>query len=132
MKIQATLSIAFPSGGGVNIRLRDIASRIEFVDVEISHAEFSQALSALQERPLIECELRGLEYVGKKRITEARSVECPIDAHDRDVLRGWLKMNCQENGWILNDYLGSQISIERRDGKTVLNYSVTKYVEAAE
>lgn len=129
MKIQATLSLSFPSQGGVSIRLRDNASRIEFVDAEISHEEFSRALSSLQERPLIECEVRGLQYVGKKSITERRSIECPLKSYDRDVLSTWLKENAQEGGWLVSTYLGSQSSINHKDGKTILNYSVTKYVE---
>lgn len=131
MKIQATLSMAFRGGDGVNIRIRDNTSRIEFVDVLIGHAEFSRALSALQERPLIECEVRGLQYVGKQSVTERRSIECPLDTYDREEMSSWLKENAQEDGWILSAYLGSQSSIDRKSGKTILNYSVTKYVEAA-
>ena len=73
MKIDATLSISYPQRGndkrGVSIRIADNASGIEFASVFISHEEFSTALSGLQLRPTIECELRGLELVGKTRET---------------------------------------------------------------
>lgn len=37
-------------------------------------------------------------------------------------------MNAREEGWVLSTYLGSQNSVKWVDGKTILNYSVTKYV----
>jgi hypothetical protein len=44
-------------------------------------------------------------------------------------LEQWLQDNAQEEGWIIDHYLGSQSSIDHMDGKTFLNYSVHKYVE---
>jgi len=129
MKINGTLSISFPSDGSVNIRIRDDASSIVFVDMCVSHEEFSRALSTLAERPVISCDVRGLEYVGKQCITERRSIVCPLATGNRGELSEWLKENAKEEGWTVNPYLGSQRSVDRDQGVTTLNYSVTKYVE---
>jgi len=128
MKIKATLSIAYRQDC-ISIRIHDEASRIEFLDAEISHHEFSRGLSSLQGRPFIECEVRGLQWIGKKCVTEKRSIECPLTTYDREKLSEWLRANAQEEGWLVSAHLGSQGSIDSRDGKTILNYSVTKYVE---
>lgn len=73
-QISATLSISYPSRGddkkGVSIRIEDKASGIEFVNLFVSHEQFSAALSGLQCRPAIECEVRGLDLVGKTRESE--------------------------------------------------------------
>lgn len=65
MKIDATLSITRPSGDYVSISIRDEASRITFLELNISHEEFSRALGSLAERPALDCNVRGLENVGK-------------------------------------------------------------------
>ncbi|WP_272677553.1 hypothetical protein, partial [Providencia sp. PROV076] len=70
-----------------------------------------------------------LENVGKKKITENRSVICPIRSYEKGILRDWLINNKQEDGYILDPYLGSQSSIQMCDEGTVLNYRVIKYVE---
>ena len=78
--------------------------------------------------------MRGLEHVGKKKVTEPRTAIAPksIPSHSRDELRAWLQENRQEDGWIIDSYLGSQNSVTRDQGETVLRYSVFKYVPADE
>lgn len=79
MKINATLSITRPSGDYVSISIRDEASRIRFVELNISHEEFSRALGSLAERPAIECDVRGLENVGKQVDTETFIIKPDTD-----------------------------------------------------
>lgn len=131
MKINGQLSISYRQDC-VSITLVDEASRVEFVDAEISYEEFARGLGSLQARPLTVCEVRGLELVGKKRIWERRSIICPLDTFDKQALAAWLEENAQEEGWILNTYLGSRDSISRSaEGGTRINYSMTRYVEVA-
>jgi len=134
MKIDGRLSIGFRSGECVNIRIEDKTSGVEFVDATISYEQFTAALSSLQSRPFLECEVRGLEWVGKKRITEKRRIECPLDTHDREKMREWLEVNGQEPGWITSTYLGSQSSVEynHKNKKNFLNYTVTKFIDSPE
>lgn len=128
MKIKGSLSISYRQDT-IAIRIHDEVSHVEFVDAEISHEEFARALGALRHRPFTQCEVRGLANIGKKRVIEHRSIECPLDCYDRAALEGWLLENAQEAGWTVNAYLGSRGSVNRRDGKTLLKYSVTKFVE---
>jgi hypothetical protein len=129
--LQGALSISNPSTGGVNIRVEDELSGAQFLDLTISHEEFSRALGHLSSRPC-EFEVRGLAYIGKQRVTEQRTAIAPDLGYDRQKYAAWLTENAQEEGWMLNTYLGSQSSIAaQKDGTQLLHYSVTKYVEVA-
>lgn len=89
-EIDATLSISYPKIGGcedgedgVTIRIEDRSSRTEFVELRISHKEFSRALSALQARPAIECTVRGLDRVGKTMERELFKFYTEVDLPPR-------------------------------------------------
>ena len=129
MEIKARLSISRDSSGVIRMRIRDDASRNEFVDLKISAESFALAITGLSET---ECEatISKIETVGKKKIQEKRRVACPINTYDKTILERWLVENCQEPGWSLVTYLGSQESVVRdQAGNLFLNYSVVKYVE---
>jgi hypothetical protein len=128
MKAKVTISRA--SDDRVRIRIRDEASGIEFAEVSLTVEAYGYAITGLSEQEA-ELSVRGLEWVGKKRVTESRQKVCPLDTCDKDKLSKWLQENAQEEGWILSTYLGSQSSTSRAScGGTLLRYSVTKYVEA--
>lgn len=128
MKIKAYLGISYRDDC-VSIRFDCKESGIEFVDAEISYEEFARALGSLAHRPLEVCEVRGLEYIGKTKVREARLAVYPFEYHSREKMEKWLEENRQEEGWIVNSYLGSQRSIGHVDGETVLHYQVFKYVD---
>ena len=125
MKAQVTISRA--SDNRIYIKIEDCASHIQFVEASMTLEDFGSAITGvgMQDADL---EVRGLANVGKFRVTEKRSKECPIKTYDKDVLIAWLKANAQEEGWILDTYLGSQGSVNLVGDKTILNYSVTKFV----
>jgi len=127
-QLQTAISFARGSDDKIRIYVQDNTSHIQFLEIELDYESFAKALTGLHG---VHCKSKtnGLEYIGKKRITELRSVVCPLDTYDREIFRNWLKDNCQEEGWLLSTYLGSQTSIIYADGKTILNYSVSKYVE---
>ena len=112
----------------IRVRIRDEASGIEFVSLEMTPHDALLAITGMSEMDA-ECEVHGLQYVGKTRVTELRTIECPLDPYDRKALAEWLKANAQEDGWIVQTYLGSQNSVRRLGDKTLLQYSVRKYVE---
>ncbi|MBQ0339640.1 hypothetical protein J9236_00095 [Providencia rettgeri] len=130
--MKGKLTISRPSYGDdrekINIVVKCDVSKLRFLSLEIDYADFAKCITGLSE---VDCELEvsGLENVGKKRITEQRSVICPIKSYEKRVLRDWLINNKQEDGYILDPYLGSQSSIKMCDEGTVLNYRVIKYVE---
>ena len=126
--IKTAISIGRDSRDEVHIRIECRNSSNEFVDVKLSYEEFARALTGLS---MVDCEavVKGLDVVGKVRVREGRTTECPLNTYDKEELKAWMVGNCQEDSWELSTYLGSQNSIKWVDSKTILNYSVTKYVD---
>ena len=126
--IKTNITIARGSDDVVRIYIEDDSSRTQFLEIKLDYESFARVITGLHG---VECEslVHGLEYVGKKRVTENRSVVCPLDTYDREKFQQWIVDNCQEEGWLISSYLGSQSSVVHREGKTTLNYRVTKYVE---
>jgi hypothetical protein len=131
MKINAKINISRVSSnhreGYISIRIQDEKSLVTFFDGEMSLTDFAQAITGFSDQP-IPAEVRGLDFLGKTRVREDRTIECPLDTCKKEELEQWLHENAQEEGWTLNTYLGSQNSVKRTEGKTILRYSVTKYV----
>ncbi len=127
-KLQALLTISRDSRGTINIEVTDRVSHTTFLRLEVAPHEFAMAVTGFSRQDCT-AELQGVECLGKRLVTEARSLVYPHGvSSDRDHLEQWLSENGQEEGWILSTYLGSQRSITYKDGKTVLNYTVRKYV----
>ena len=124
--MKASVSISKTNGDVVRIRLRDKASGIEFAVAEMSVEAFGHAITGLAEQPA-DIEVRGLQWVGMNRHSERRSIEYTGQRSDRKLMSEWLAENAKEDGWIVDTYLGSQGSVVHLDGKTILNYRVTRY-----
>lgn len=129
MEIEASLIISRDSNNVIRIRVNDDNAVTKFCELELSPHDFAMALTGLSG---IKCkaEVIGLDRVGKIRVRESRSVKCPLKGYDKEHLRQWLADNCQEEGWIIDTYLGSQNSINHSSDGIVLNYAVTKYIDA--
>ena len=127
MKINTSISINRNSRDKITIRVKDEASCIEFLNLEMSLESFALSITGLSE---IECEatIKNLINVGKTKVTEKRSVVCTIKTYDKQTLSQWIANNCREDGWEVNTYLGSQSSVVHKDNTTILNYSVFKYI----
>ncbi|WOL24316.1 hypothetical protein fHeYen801_106 [Yersinia phage fHe-Yen8-01] len=130
--IPVKLSISRPSYGDgkevISIQIRDVASQNTVVDVEISYADFAMCLTGLSHVDAVST-FKGLANVGKVRVRESRSVE--YKGSDTKAMSQFLIDNCQEEGWIVEPYLGSQSSKEYLgSGHYRLHYSVVKYVDA--
>lgn len=127
MNIKTEVSISANSAGTINIRIKDAASRQIIVEVFLKPKDFALAITGLYltDQP---AQTGDLSVIGKQRITENRSITCPLTTYDRDKLSQWLLENAQEPGWSVNSYLGSQSSVSRQNGQTLLNYSVYRYV----
>ncbi|WP_318826004.1 hypothetical protein [Providencia sp. PROV252] len=130
--MKGKLTISRPTYGDgrelISVVVRDGASRINFLEIEINYSDFTKAITGLSE---VDCELtiRGLEQVGKKKITEARTALCPSRLVGKDAYENWLKENKQEEGWKLDAYLGSKGSVEYTENGVILNYQVIKFVD---
>ena len=127
--IQANVSISRDSNENIRIRITDNASRIQFVELKMSPHDFAMATTGLSFVP-VEAIVTGLEHVGMQKVSEPRTVDCPLNTYDRNELMAWLIDNAQEPGWTLDAYLGSQGSISTTlsgNGRT-LRYRVYKFV----
>lgn len=129
--IKGKISITRPSYGDerekISIQIKDDLSKIQFLTVEIDYADFAQCITGLS---FINCDLyiHRMGLVGKNKIVESRTCESPGNM-SKDELEKWLKENKQEEGWILNSYLGSKGSCYFYNGKQYLRYSVCKYID---
>ena len=133
-KVTITRTWSSHSDDVITIRIQDELSNIEFVEAGMSLANFASAVTGLA---MCKCEfdVRGLNYLGKKKVREARSIECPLPfTTRREELSKWLEENAQEEGWLLDTYLGSQGSVRFKNasGPVTLHYSVVKYVAPTE
>jgi hypothetical protein len=126
MIINGRMGLSRRSDDKICIEVEDEASGVKFLVAEIEPYDFAQLITGLH-GVKAQCHVKGLDFVGRKKVREARSVICGIDSYNNDKLREWLLENCQEEGWIIDSYLGSQNSISRCHEGTRLNYSVYRY-----
>ena len=132
MNITAGVTVSRNSSDEIHIVIQDRLSGVSFVNVNMTLADFALALTGFSQVEAA-AEVSGLNNVGKVRVTESRSVVYTGGSdYDKNAQQKWLIENCQEEGWILNAYLGRQSSVTRQGGTTTLNYSVTKFVDPQE
>lgn len=127
--INTKITLSKYSRSVVHIDIVDCTSGITFVSTELDLVNFAEMLTGLA-RVEATSIVRDLEYVGKKKITEKRSLIYSNKLADRDEIKSFLIEKYQGDGWILDTYLGSQGSIVQVDDGVIVNYSVYKYVEA--
>ena len=125
--MDAAITISRSSNDKINIRLRDKASGVSFVEFQMALEAFAFAVTGLGEVPGT-MDVRGLEHVGKTRVSEPRRTICPLGDRARHVLEAWLAENAKEDGWVVDPYLGSQGSVTHEGDSVILNYRVTKYI----
>ena len=133
MKTKGKITISRPLYGdgqnSISIEVTDELSGMRFLGVKLSYEAFAEAITGLGYRPC-EIETRGLENLGKVRVCQPRSIDVLDIGYGKEGYQTWLEQNAQEEGWILDTYLGSQNSIQHLpNGMKRLNYSVTQYVE---
>ena len=144
---RAKLTISRPSGGRhdgnpcIKIAVDDCDSRIQFLELEVSLADFALALTGLSE---VECNMvvRGLQNVGKVRETQSLAIvlekaflkERGIQPYGREMEQylvedpDGIRAQHETDGWKVDTYLRSQTSITP-DGKsdTAIRLNVRRY-----
>lgn len=129
--LNGNITISRHSKNKIYITIQDELSNQKFIDIELTHKQFSEAITGLS---FVECEFQvsALERIGKKKVTEQRSIIYTGNhSYNKTSQEQWLLNNAQEEGWSINYYLGSHNSIKynQQDSTTTLNYSVYKYVD---
>ena len=126
--MKATITISRTNKETIELTIRDEASREELCRITMSPAQFGEAITGLY-TPGIDMDIRNLAHVGKQKVTEPRSIILPFSTYDHGKIKSWLHENAKEDGWEINDSLGSQSSISfNKDGQLIVNYSVFKYI----
>lgn len=125
------LSISRNSKDLVGIRVKCDSSRITFLELELTLEQYAQVITGLSEVE-VDGVARGLDFVGKNKIREPRSVELPEGLYNyrKEPVVEYLKEHHQEEGWIQDLYLGSQgsITLDQKTKKYTANYAVYCYV----
>lgn len=126
--IKGEMQITRCNHNKIHIEVQCSESLAHFLAIELTTDEFAMLVTGCHQSD-IKMEVRGLDKVGKTRVLEKRQVICPLKSYDKDELGAWLTENCQEEGWLLSTYLGSQSSTKSVDNGTLLNYSVCKWID---
>lgn len=114
--------------GKFALRIKDQNSKVGFLDIYITPEQFADLVSSRYVKA--DATIRGTDKIGKKYVSERRSVVCPLDTYEKSILQQWVIHTCQEDGWTVFAPLDSQQSIIRNeDGTKTLSYLVYKYVD---
>lgn len=128
MNIKTSLSVSRASNDKIMLRITDEASHERILEMAIEPADFARLITGLYLANQ-KAELGNLDRVGKEKVSERRSVLCPLNTYDRGVLEQWIRENVQEQGWTVDASLRSQHSIHHENEGTLLNYHVFKFVD---
>lgn len=122
----------------ITLQVRDYLSRVQFLELKITLEQFALAVTG---RSLddVSGEVRGLENVGKTKVSESRCVKLPKSTplhKPTSYIRQWLIDEFKEGGeiyepggWMLDPYIGQQSSVVYQDDTILVNYGVYKYVK---
>lgn len=127
--IVAGIHCSRTSRNQIHIEFKCDSSNVSFLDIQLSPEQFAMLITGayLSEIPVT---VSHLDRVGMTKVHEKRNVVFTgARNYDRDEQEQFIKDNCQEEGWIVNATLRSQTSVGYKDGKTILNYSVYKFVD---
>jgi hypothetical protein len=136
--LNTTLTISRPRGGNsdqnptVTIQLTDQESRTRFASITIPLSLFSEAMFGLAE---VQCktEVRGLDQVGKVKVTKQMSEVFDVVRYDRKEAEQMLieryLASAEHRDWKLDSSLTSRDSMVHKEGKMILHYRLFRYVE---
>lgn len=133
--MKGTLQITSPSYGDgrkcVKISVKDSASRMKFIEVEIDYEQFTQALMGVYTSDNCEIKTRDLEHIGKTIVKKEVIAEMPKEYNyiSRHKLA---KEACEKiltEGWFAPTYFGSKDSFIMEDGVEYCKGIAFKYME---
>jgi len=128
MKLKGKISM-FIGVEETTIRIQDENSNIEFVEITLTPAQLSSALSRLAYTPC-NIEVRGLDRVGKKH--ENKEFEFEISEKlSRERKTEQLREIAQSmltDGWIAEGYFNSQNSFFTKDGVSYARCTIRRWV----
>jgi hypothetical protein len=124
MKVNAKLSINIGEEKTI-LTIKDCKAGIQFLELVVDN---NMLLRALGRFGLVECdcELRGLENVGKKLVID--SMVFIVPEHDKTLAGAIADERCPA-GWIPDKSFSSQDSFLYKDGRIFAKTTIRKWVE---
>lgn len=126
--IVADVSCCRDNHNRIHIEVKCDKSNVRFLDILLTAEQFGKLITGayMSELPV---KVEHLDLVGKKKVREDRSVVWPSNRiGSREEQEQFIIDNCQEEGWKVYPALRSQNSVSHKNGETILNYAVYKYV----
>lgn len=134
MKIQGRISILV-SQKGATIEVKDDNANINFLEIELSPEQFMACLSRLSD---VKCklEVKGLDKVGKTHENSTFEFKIPdwylkLPYKDRSENHSRLSLVAQNqlaDGWIAENYFGSQNSFFKKDGEEWARVTIRRWI----
>lgn len=132
MKLKrAAITITGTSKGNVHIILHDREAGINFAEVEMSAAQFSNAVVFNLGYCSCEIEVRGLDVIGKKMEVDKLVFEisnCGTYSERVDAARQIASHHCPDD-WIPDECYGSQDSFFYKDDKLYAKTTIRRWVD---
>lgn len=131
--LQGKITISRPSFGDgrelICIRVKDVLSVNSFLELSMSYDDFTRAITGVSEVP-VDFKVKDVDVIGKKKISELRRARMEGGRMSKEATERWLLDNFQEEGWIIDTYVGSQNSFVYDPSEICywINYRVYKYV----
>ena len=130
MKLEDASITILINEGRTFIDLHDENAAVTFIRIELTPAQLSQALSR-QSHTKCEMEICDLNVVGKKMEHKTIEFEIPVDCgygeDRRKIAMEHAQKVCPE-GWITENYFGSQNSFFYKDGKNYARCTIRRWL----
>lgn len=125
--------------GNISLEFEDVISGVRFMSIDLSYEQFGKLIGT-NGSVRMEAEILNAEKLGKKYVSEDRSIVCKEDfsslkyADQMKAKQAWLAEHGKEDGWIVSTYLNSQKSIvsNYKDNTETFNYHVYKFVDISD
>ena len=129
MKIDAKLTMLVGEDGA-RIEIRDEASSITFVRINVKPDQFMAALGRLCNVDCDVAEVFGLDNLGKKLEVSELVIELPesTDFHSRKQVAKMIAKEKCPDGWVSDGYFSSQNSFFRRGAKEFARTTIRTWV----
>lgn len=128
MKIEGNITVRFEPNG-VKIELEDVVANSRLASISIDVPAFMRILSGLSFMPC-NIDIPNIDKIGKKH--ENKEFRFPIDkelassSHREKLTR--LAQSLLSDGWIADDYFGSQDSFSFKDDQWFAKCVIRRYI----
>lgn len=126
---------------GLKIEIEDANANIRFLDIEFDQKQTLRAMSGVKGAKAT-LKVRGLEYIGKKHENATFEFKIPQAAKGLDRYQdrkqywetlckiGQIQIESERpnEGWILDNYFGSQTSFFSKDGEDYVRGRIRRWI----